>query len=339
MRAMVVRPGPHFSVQDVSRGWVRGLSQFLDHVGDFNFDDRLDFYDQALSQAMAGDHEFPDVMRLACKSLSAQVYEYWPDIVFVVSGFFTPPELLMLYQQRGHKVVLLATESPYEEDHQLTLAPFCDLVVLNDPTNLHLYQAITKAIYLPHAYDPEIHYRRSVDPDLLSEFAFVGTGYPSRVGFFEAVDWSGIDVALGGNWQSLTDDSPLGEFVCHERDFCLENEDAVRLYSSTLTSANLYRRETQKNGTHATADGWSMGPREVELAAVGTFYLTEARPENREVLPMIPTFVGPDDFGEQLRWWLAHEKEREQVAAEAQRAVSDRTFRNHARRLLELLDI
>ena len=97
-------------------------------------------------------------------------------------------------------------------------------------------------------------------------------------------------------------------------------------------SANLYRAEAQEGDT---GEGWAMGPREVELAACGTFYLTEERGENREVLPMVPTFDSPEDFGEKVRWWLAHPEAREQVAREAMAAIGDRTFENHAARLLE----
>ena len=336
MKLVAVRPGPRFSVQDVHHGWVKALTALLgrENVGDFNLDDRLDFYDKAL-QAQPGEHTFLSTMRMACKGLEAAVYEFWPDVILVTSGFFVPPDLLQLFQARGHKVVLLATESPYEEDHQLGLAPYCDLVILNDPTHLDLYTQITKAVYIPHAYDPDVHKKPAVIlPEWRSDFCFVGTGYPSRVEFLERVDWTGIDVALGGNWQHVQPGSPIEPFIAHPKKFCLDNADAVNLYAGTKCSANIYRREAQRP---ELSEGWAMGPREVELAAVGCFYLTEERGENREVLPMLPTFVGPDDFGEKLRWWLAHDSERERVALAAQRAIADRTFVSNARDLLGLI--
>ena len=77
-----------------------------------------------------------------------------------------------------------------------------------------------------------------------------------------------------------------------------------------------------------------MGPREVELAACGTFYLTEPRGENRQVLPMVPTFTGPGDFELQLRWYLAHPKARDEITRAARAAIADRTFTHHAGQLL-----
>ena len=333
-RIMIVRPGPHFSVKDVANGWTTALNQLGCRVGDFNLDDRLDFYEQALTHLLDG-HEFIDVMRLVSKQIEAACYEFWPDVVLIVSGFFTPAEMLAVMQNRGHKIVLLATESPYEDDNQLKIAPFCDLVLLNDPTNKHLYEELTDVMYVPHAYDPAVHKRtKRIDPEWKSDFCFVGTGYPSRVEFFEQVDWSGIDAAFGGNWQKVGGDSPLAPFMVHDQGLCIENTDAVDLYSATKASANVYRTEALRP---ELSKGWSMGPREVELAATGTFYLTEERGENREVLPMVPTFDGPGDFGEQLRWWLAHDEARERVASEAREAIADRTFVNHARGLLERL--
>jgi hypothetical protein len=81
-----------------------------------------------------------------------------------------------------------------------------------------------------------------------------------------------------------------------------------------------------------------MGPREVEMAACGLFFLRDPRGEGDEVLPMLPTFATPEDAGEELRWWLAHDTERDRVAARALEAVADRTFTRNAQSLLRVLD-
>jgi spore maturation protein CgeB len=332
VRAIVVQPGPEYSVADVANGWVKGLASQGVEVVDFNFNDRLNFYATACFKR--GDDIVPaftnpeDAARLAAKGLEAACYRFWPDVVIVVSGFFIPPETLHLIRTRGHKVVLLHTESPYEDDRQLRRAPYADLNVLNDPTNIDRFPDAT---YIPHAYDPDIHHPRPPVPDAVSEFCFVGTGYPSRIEFLEQVDFTGIDVALAGNWAGVKG-TPLEKHLAHDIDECCPNDQAAILYASTKASANLYRKEATES-----ADGWAMGPREVELAATGTFFLRESRGESDEVLPMLPTFEGPGDFAEQLRWWLAHDTAREDAARAARLAVADRTFSKNAARLLELL--
>jgi hypothetical protein len=76
----------------------------------------------------------------------------------------------------------------------------------------------------------------------------------------------------------------------------------------------------------------------VELAAAGTFFLRDPRPEGDELFPMLPTFDGPADASEKLRWWLARDAQREKAAAGARAAIAGRTFEANARRLLQLLD-
>lgn len=335
MKILVVRPGPHFSVQDVARGWVKGLRSQGCHVVDFNFDDRLNFYSSAhvpKDTDLVRAFTPTEAAHLAAKGVEAAAYEYLPDVVVIVSGFFIPPAVYELIRLRGSKVVLIHTESPYEDDRQIPRAPFADLNVIIDPTNLERFQASAPTVYLPHAFDPDYHHPRPASPNAVSDFCFVGTGYPSRVEFFEQVDWTGIDVAIGGNWRNLTPDSPLRPFIAHHIDECCPNEVTVDLYASTKASANLYRKEA----THSN-DGWSMGPREVELAACGTFFLREPRGESDDVLSMLPTFDTPGDFTEKLRWWLNHDDARTEAALKAQAAVQDRTFDNNAARLLQLL--
>lgn len=337
MRALVVRAGPHFSVADVCAGWVEGLRELGVQVVDFNLDDRLGFYSCAGTMR---DGEFAPLLdeagaaRLAAKGIEAACFEWWPDFVLIVSCFYVPLDILEVLRARRMKVVILHTESPYEDARQLARAPAADLNILNDPTNLDRFVEVAPTVYLPHAYRPGLHHPAPATPKYSSDFCLVGTGYPSRVEFLEAVDWAGVDVALAGNWGDLAEGSPLRKFVAHDIDECVDNDQAVELYRSTRASVNIYRREAEHPDLVA---GWAMGPREVELAATGTFFLTEARGENRAVLPMVPTFTGPEDFGAQLHWWLDHDDERRAVADAARAAVAERTFAANAAELLRHL--
>lgn len=322
-------------MQDVATGWVKGLKANGCSVLDFNFDDRLNFYSSARvpkDGELVRAFDPKQAAQLAAKGVEAAAYEFLPDVVVIVSGFFIPPAVYELLRLRGCRVVLLHTESPYEDDRQIPRADFADLNVLNDPTNLERYPKGT--VYLPHAHDPDLHHPRPPVANAVSDFCFVGTGYTSRQAFFEKVDFDGIDVAFAGNWRNLAPDSPLRKFVAHNIEECCPNEITVDLYSSTKVSANLYRKEATHN-----ADGWSMGPREIELAACGTFFLREPRGEGDEVLSMLPRFTSPDDFSEQLRWWLAHDDARTEASRLARLAVADRTFTNHAARMLRALGV
>lgn len=340
MRIVVAQPGPEWSVQDVHVGWVEGLRNLGQQVFEFNLNDRLVFYDRAFMQI--GEHEYRKAVEdadavagLAMNGLAAMLYKARPHVLLVVSGFFTPTELLDQARSYGTRVVLLHTESPYEDERQLKLAEHADLNLLNDPTNIDAFRRLAPTVYMPHAYRPSIHRPGPSQPDLTSEFVFVGTAWKSRIAFFEAMDLEGVDVALAGNWQALAEDSPLRKYVAHDLDKCLDNTDTIGLYQSSKVGINLYRQEAQRPDLVA---GWSMGPREVELAACGLFFLRDPRPEGDDVLNMLPTFTSPEDAGEQLRWWLKHDNERRLLAEKARAAIAGRTFDAHAAHLLRLME-
>ncbi len=233
------------------------------------------------------------------------------------------------------RVVVLHTESPYEDGRQLQTAEHADLNLINDPLNLEAFQRVAPTEYVPHSYRPTLHQPGPPNPDLAADLAFVGTGYQSRIDFFERMDLDGLDVFLGGNWKQLTGDSPLRRFVAHDPEECMDNADSVNVYRSAKVGLNLYRREAE--AAHLSA-GWAMGPREVELAACGMFFLRDPRPEGDAVLPMLPTFTTPEDASDQLRWWLSRPDTRRELAGKAREAIADRTFNNQAARVLQLLD-
>lgn len=338
MRVLAARPGPNFSVQDVHDGWVWGLQQAGCEVVDYNHDARMEFYVRAALEK-GGEYrpalDPQQALGMAMNSLHAACYQYGPDVLLVTSGFYFMAAALDVVRTRGTKVVLLHTESPYEDDLQLQRAAHADLNLINDPTNLDQFREVAPTHYIPHAYRPDRHFPRPGRTEHASDVCFVGTGFPSRIDFMEQVDWSGINVALAGHWQRLEAASPLLKFLAHDLTDCCDNTETALLYAATKLSFNLYRREAMRPELSA---GWAMGPREVELAAMGVFYLRDPRGEADGLLPMLPTFAGPEDFGEQARWWLTHDDQRQATADKARAAVANRRFDLHAKQLLRLLD-
>lgn len=354
MRILIVHPGlgPDFSVADVYRGWADGLRELGCDVAMYNTNDRLYFYSRALIDTEEKDEtghpivrqamSQPEAIRATMQGLSHAAYSFWPDAVLFVSAFFVEAGTFALMRARRHKLVLLHTESPYQDNEQLTRAPFADINLLNDPVNLSAYAEFGPAYYVPHAYRPELHHPRdgALNPGLAADLTFIGTAFESRVRFFEALvsqeSFSGTDFLLGGSyWKEETaDSSPLRKYLSQEC-ACVDNTETAELYRHARCGINLYRREAEEDHQ---GEGWAMGPREVEMAASGLFFLRDPRPETDQVLPMLPSFASPEDAAEQLRWWLAHEDERQGAARAARLAVADRTFTNNARNLLKWLE-
>lgn len=326
-------------MHDCYVGWVEALRELGQTVAEFNLSERLTFYDAALVEV--GQQTFRKALsaeqaqNLAVNGLYAALYKIRPDVLFAVSAFFYPPELFDLARAYGTRIVVLHTESPYEDSRQLQIAEHADLNLINDPTNLEAFQRVAPTVYIPHSYRPTVHRPGPSTPKLEADLTFIGTGYPSRIAFLEAMDLAGLDVMLAGNWKRLADGSPLRKFLAHDADECLDNRQTVEAYQSAKVGLNLYRREADEN--HHIG-GWACGPREIEMAATGTFFLRDPRPEGDDLLSMLPTFTDPGDASERLRYWLDRPDMRRQLAQQAREAVAERTFTHRAAELLALLD-
>lgn len=339
-------------MHDVFAGWYEALRELGVEAAPFNTNDRLIAHANALVDTGTTDEDGHPIVRnqyteggvflAAMEGLSHALLTFWPDVVLFVSGFYINAGTLQLIRSRRFKIVMLCTESPYQDSEQLERAQLADLVLLNDPVNLDMFREHVRAEYMPHAYRPSLHHPRTgpPDPDLASDLCFIGTAFASRIEFFEAMNLDGIDVLIGGNdWGKLDPSSTVARFVgspLGEPD-CVDNEQTVRLYQHARTSLNLYRRETSP-AENWDGQAWAMGPREVELAACGLPFLRDPRPEGDAVLPFLPTFDSPAEASEQLRWLLGHPDTREVLGRRAREAIADRTFTANAKRLLQLID-
>jgi len=335
MKVLVIEPGPAFSVDDVRRGLVGGLEGHGCTVGSFNMGDRVGVYAEAQATRdgeLRNLFDFESACRLAAQGVKAACWDFLPDVVIVVSSFYVPPELYINLRERKRHVVLWLTESPYQDDIQLQQAPYADTVIINDPVNLEAFRRQNpRTWYVPHAYDPAVHH--NVGRTDGRPFAFVGTGYPSRIELLEKVDWP-CTPTIAGNWQSLEPGSPLLPYLLNKPEECLDNTDTADLYRDAVTSANIYRKEAHADDL---VDGWAMGPREVELAACGTWFAREARGEGDELFPMLPTFTEAGELAEQVGWALDNPDARQAAIDAARAAIADRTFANNAQQLLNLI--
>jgi spore maturation protein CgeB len=345
MRWLIGHPGPQFSVHDVYEGWTEALRGLGEEVFTFNLDKRLQFYDTVLVELDQKDAEGRPAVRKAMTreraieqaayGILGAAFQCWPHVILLVSAFFTPPALLDMLRGRGMKVVLLHTESPYQDDEQLTRAAHADVNLVNDPAGIAAYRELGPAEYMPHAYRPAVHCPAQPGTGAEYDLSFIGTGFPSRIRFFEEMGLDGLAVKLGGMWMQLPEDSPLRDWTTTRDDDCVDNADTAAIYRRSRTGINFYRREGEE--THA-GEGVACGPREIEMAACGLWFARDPRPESDELFPMLPAYATPGEAGELIRWYLAHPDQREACAAAAREAVSGRTFEANARSLLRLLD-
>jgi spore maturation protein CgeB len=346
MRWLIGHPGPQFSVHDLYEGWREALQALGEEVYSFRLDDRLQFFDAAF-------HEVPEVtngdgqpgfrkslsrgqaIQNAAEGILSAAYQTWPDVILLISAFFIPPLYLDIFRDRGHKVVLLHSESPYQDDEQLIRAAHADINLLNDPVNIAAYREFGPAAYMPHAYRPKVHYPAGPGAAKKWDLAFVGTGFPSRVQLFEQLDLHGLDVYLAGPWMDLPENSRLRDWADPRPNGCVDNAETAEIYRQAKCGINLYRQESEE--AHR-GEGWACGPREIEMAACGLWFTRDSRGEGDELFPMLPRFHSPQEASDLIRWYAAHDDHRERQAAMAREAIADRTFTSNARKLLAMLN-
>jgi len=331
LKILIVDPATDWSIKDVYDGWCAGLRAAGVELVEYEFGTRLAFY----RHAKIGDEGLPAEMQVgaAWEGLPTAILQHDPDLVLFVTGRYVEPELLDMIRPLA-RVGFIFTESPYEDDVQVAMASHVDLCLVNDPTNLGRFAEVCEAHYFHHSYNPSVHYPGNQVP--ATDLVIVGTGYQSRTDFLESADWSGIDISLFGNWWRFQEPHPYRAWVKQD-DVTegIDNHKPAGWYRSARAGLNIYRREAARP---ELSTGWAMGPREVEMAACGLFFLTEPRGEVSEVFPHLPKIESPGDCVEQLRWWLTHDSERETAALRARDAISEWTFEHSARRFCNILD-
>lgn len=339
LRALVVWPGVGWSVSDVARGWANGLEAMGVDVVRFRLDQRIDWLSEAALATQDGALDTEAATRVnrevrlrAAESLHGAVFQSNPDFVVIVSGWDIPPATYELLRERGVRVVLVHTESPYEDIRQVGMSWCADLHLLNDPIGVeHMRTTGVRAEYSRHCYDPTIHYPGGVR-DLNA--VFVGSGFAGRADLLAQVDWQALGgLTLAGQWD---DDGPLGRWCPRDLPAPIPNELSAALYRRSKLGLNLYRVDYVQHPD--LCDGWAMGPREVEMAACGLFFLRQSRPESNKVFPMLPVFADAGELTDLAAWWLAHDEAREDATRAMLAAVADRTFTNNARGLLGLVE-
>ena len=182
--------------------------------------------------------------------------------------------------------------------------------------------------YLPHAWNPLVHRTdRPIDDSVPAhDVVFVGTAFRERVRWFNSIDWSGINLGLYGSWSDKAKLNP--QVRACVKSGPIDNERATLLYRRAKIGLNLYR-SSKGWGANAPviAHAESLNPRAYELAACGTFFLSDFRSESAEVFgDCVPTFTTPIEAAALMRTWLADDAGRQRLAAQLPACVAEASW-------------
>lgn len=298
-----------------------------------------------------------EVIALSCQGSIVQALAVGAEAVVVVTGLLYDPRMYILLARAGIPVFVYGTESPYNDHYYSTMVNMVAAFSTNELSSLPTLQAVatergadTRVMYMPLGYDPARHYPGVGDG---AEFpahdvVMVGNMYPSRQRVLEAVDWSGIDLALYGVFISMTKDTPLWQHVrggaTPETPFAtIDNRATAALYAKSKIVLNLFRREEygqEWTEIRECEGGSSINPRLIEAAACGRFILSEWRPEVQAVFgDLVPTFKTAEECERLVRYYLAHDEEREAMAAALPAIVAGYSYHTRAQQIADVMSL
>ena len=348
MRILLAHPGSDSSTCDLYTGVLGALERQGHEVIQYAMDRRIESFGAWLNwqwkrnKKKVAKPNYLDAAYLAGVGIIEKALHFDVDWVVFISGLWMHPTFLAMLRRAHVKMAILFTESPYDDEVQLEWATFADVCWVNDRVSLERFRTVNRQTYYwQHAIDPARHHvqEESEEPDIKAhDVVFVGTGWEERVKLFEQVNWEGIDLGLYGYWELAGKDSPLRPHI-HEA--VVPNNVTAALYREAKIGINLHRSSVGygKDTDKITVQPYSLGPRCYELAACGTFYISDWRPELAAVFgEAVPTFTNAQELETQIRYYLAHPDERTASAAELPSLVARHTFDTRVIDAIEILE-
>jgi hypothetical protein len=346
VKILLLHPGASWSTADVATGLRYGLVHHGVQIVDYRLDARIPRADKWLMTAWKAAKktdptiEKPntaDVFYQAGAEAVLVALRHQVDVVVIVSGMFLHLDVVTLMKRAGLRVTVLFTESPYDPQ-ELTMAGMVDGCWTNERSAVEAFRAVNpNSGYLPHAWHPERHQPGLQPGDEAvpaHDVVFVGSAFQERIEWLSAIDWTGIDFGLYGQWSPLGSRHRLQRYVRNAAP--ITNETTAALYRRAKVGLNLYRtsRGWGKDApqiTHAE----SLNPRAYELAACGVFHLSSDRAEVGEVFgALVPTVQHPTAASALIRSWLADPDGRARIAAELPARVAEMSWVDRATRVI-----
>lgn len=345
MRLELVGAGASYSIKDVEVGYRDALAAQGHQLIEVNLEGRIGVAQTYMATLWKANNKAKDkaptqadVYYTAGLGVVERALRFMPDWVLIMSGMYLHPDIVIMLKRAGFKVAVILTESPYDEAAEAAFIQFVDVAFTNERASVErLRNANTNTFYLGHAYAPERHKPQGDNGDVPAhDVVFVGTGFTERCETLIAADWSGVDLGLYGQWPYLASRSRLRRYICGG---VTDNSVTAALYRRAKIGLNLYRASMGFAKDAPRIDhAESLNPRAVELAAAGCFTISDYRAEVEEVFgSAVPTFKTPAELTEQVRYWLAHDDERQALAAQLPELVQGHTYAARATELMNTL--
>lgn len=200
----------------------------------------------------------------------------------------------------------------------------------------HLFSALysigcQRVEYMPMFFNVErFKLETNISDEDKSQFgcdiAFVGNGSPERAEILRYL--TDFDLAIWGEWSFLPIDDPLRACV---RGRYLDGSSYAKALQCAKISINVMNMQCRM----------ASNTRTFEVTGMGVLLITEYSDEQAHNLFIedkeIVCFRSPEDLREKVRYYLAHDNEREYIArAGKSRALREHTLEHRLKRIIEL---
>ena len=245
--------------------------------------------------------------------LIQQAQRFKPDIIWLSgdNAIILPKTLARLKQEHDCKIVYVSGVSPVVFSHPIErqAARLYDLALVNDYYHgiQWLELGARRMECLPYvAIDPDFHYPRPVSDVPLCDVGFVGTLVPDSLYSERVAALESLREFDLGIWSMHEVPPALKPF---HRGYAL-GEGMLQVLSSVKISLNVHGDFMRYGGNM----------RLFETAALDTFQLVDDRPGiSNWFVPgeHLATYRGLDDLQAKVRHYLAHDEQRQRMAAAA----------------------
>ncbi|MED0932153.1 glycosyltransferase [Bacillus mobilis] len=268
-----------------------------------------------------------------------------PDLILVLSGLSGEFNSVMpVLKNAGFTTGLWLTDDPYYTDVTQNLVPYYDYIFTQDLNCIKFYRGIgcNNVFHLPLAANQEVLKPSLKEDTYKYDLSFIGTAFENRITFVDSIAEYLAEKntkIVGFGWEKLKNYERLKDKI--QLLPLAKYEDALQYYASTKININLHRSPSDKelNCNSANIQAYSVNNRTFEINAVGSFQLTDIRPDvAKHYIPgvEIETFNSASEFIQKAEYYLEHIQERKRIAKNG----LDRTLKHHTydRRVLQLLN-
>jgi spore maturation protein CgeB len=232
-----------------------------------------------------------------------------PDIFLTIFGFDHRKIVIERMKSMGIITICWWLNDPFQFKRSVDRASVYDYYFINSKGNINAYRdaGVKNIFFLPVGCYPSVH-KKLDNAEIKYDICFAGDWHPVREDILNSLARD-FNIAIFGPWKKrkMNKNSVLVKNVVRQTIF--SPEEMVRIFNQFRIVLNI----------HSWFGKWDYGinPRVFEANGCGSFQICDYKdeiPELYEPEKEIVLYKSMEELKEKLSFFLAHEKERNEIA-------------------------